>query len=89
MAKKKPSTPKRILNPFLLSLAAATGWAASQASYVFISFATFGAWLISALAVGLIVRAALAIIIPLLKLGSEFIQHLLNPDRINDRSDIK
>lgn len=88
MAKKKNTNSKKIFNPFLLSLAAAAGWAATHTSYGFSSFAMIGAWLISALAVGLFVRAVLALISPLLKLGYEIIQYLLRPDHINDRNDI-
>lgn len=88
MAKKKSNHSKKIFNPFLLSFAAATGWAASQATYVFSSFSMLATWLISALSIGLIVRAALAIVIPILNLGSEFAQSFFKPDHINDRSDI-
>lgn len=88
MAKRKSNSSKKIFNPFLLSLAAATGWAATHISYGFNSFAMIGAWLISAIAVGLIFRAVLALISPLVKLGYETIQCLLDPDHVNDRSDI-
>lgn len=88
MAKKKLARPKKIFNPFLVSLAAATGWAAAQSSYAFSSFSMVAAWLISALSIGLIVRAALAVIIPLLKLGAEFVQYLFNPEHTNDRGGV-
>lgn len=88
MAKKKQSNSSKIFNPFLLSLAAAAGWAATHTSYNFSSFSMIGAWLLSALAIGLFVRAILALISPILKLGFEVIQYTLSPDNINDRNDI-
>lgn len=65
MAKAKPRKPKKLFSPFLLSLAAMTGWAATHEPDSFTNFGMAGAWLLSAFAVGLLVCAALALLAPL------------------------
>ena len=73
MAKAKARKPKKLFSPFLLSLAAATGWAATHEPDSFTNFGMAGAWLLSALAVGLLVGAALALLAPLGGLCMEFL----------------
>ncbi len=71
MAKTKPAKPKKLFSSFLLSLAAMTGWAAMHEPDSFINPGMAGAWLLSAIAVGLLVRAALALAAPFGKLCME------------------
>ncbi|MDE2319917.1 MAG: hypothetical protein KGK02_09500 [Rhodospirillales bacterium] len=65
MAKAKPRKQKKLFSPFLVSLAAMTGWAATHEPGSFADFGMAGAWLLSAFAVGLLVCAALALLGPL------------------------
>ena len=65
MAKAKPGKTRKLFSPFLLSLAAMTGWAATHEPASFSNPGMAGAWLLAALAVGLLVRAALALLAPL------------------------
>ena len=86
MAKAKPRKPKKLFNPFLLSLAAMTGWAATHEPDSFTDFGMAGAWLLSALAVGLLVRAALALVAPLGGLGMQSLRLTSgNPGGSNQR----
>lgn len=88
MAKKKPSKrPKKVFRPFLLSLAAGAGWAAMHSPLHFSAPEEVGAWLISALAVALVVRAALALLSPIFGLLGDALWHTNNADRANDRND--
>lgn len=87
---KKPSKPvhqKNIFKPFLLSLAGATGWAALHIPDSFVSIGQVGAWLIYSLAVGLMVRAFLALLGPIFKLFGDIFRHTALPDNHNDRND--
>ena len=65
MAKAKSGKPKKLFSPFLLSLAAMTGWAATHEPDSFGNPGMVGAWLLAALAVGLLTRAVLALLAPL------------------------
>ncbi|WP_298222488.1 hypothetical protein [Acidocella sp.] len=86
MAKvKPPRKSKKLFSPLLLSLAATTGWAATNEPESFTNFAMAGAWLLSALAVGLLVRAALAFAAPLSGLGMETLRLALSDSRPNRR----
>ena len=87
MAKKKSARPKKFFSPLLLSLAGAAGWAAMHSPPSLSSQGEVGAWLISALAVGLFIRAVLAIISPIIKLFSDILQHLSGPSAADDRND--
>jgi hypothetical protein len=61
----KPAKPKKLLSPFMLTLAAMAGWAASHEPDVF-STASVGVWICGACTVALLTRAALALFTPLL-----------------------
>ena len=88
MAKKKPNKrPKKIFHPRLLSLAAGAGWAAAHSPTHFGAPEEVGAWLISALAVALLVRAALALLAPIFGLLGEALRQPGNADHANDRND--
>lgn len=87
MAKKKPAKPKKIFSPFLLSVAVAAGWAALHSPAHFNPPGEAAAWAVSALAVALVTRAALAIISPLIKLVSDILRHLAGPGGADDRND--
>jgi hypothetical protein len=65
----KPAKPNKILSPFMLTLAAMTGWAAAHEPDV-MSPATVGVWICSALTVALLTRAGLALFTPLLGIFS-------------------
>lgn len=78
MAKVKPRKPKKLFSPFLLSLAAMTGWAATHEPASFSNPGMAGAWLLSAFAIGLLVRAALALAAPLGGLGMESLRLAFN-----------
>ncbi len=71
MAKKKPAKPSGILHPFLLSLAAGTGWAALHEPADLTNPGLLGAWLLTALAIALLTRAGLALLAPLAGLLGE------------------
>ena len=88
MAQKKPDRSKRIFNPFLLSLAGGAGWAATNSPPDFNNPDVICAWLITSLAVGLLVRAALALLSPILRLIGDALQHVARPNQTNDRNDI-
>lgn len=87
MAKKKPVRAKKIFSPFLLSLAGAAGWAAMHTPPSMASQGELGAWLMSALAIGLVIRAALAILSPIIKLFSDMLQHITSPSVADDQND--
>lgn len=89
MAKKskKPDGPKNIFKPFLLSLAGATGWGALHSPANFGSVGQVGAWLIYSLAVGLLVRAFLALLGPIFKLCGEIFRHTVLSENSNDQND--
>lgn len=63
MAKSAKSTKR--LSPFMLTMAAMTGWAASHEPDIF-STASVGVWICGAFTVALLTRAALALFTPLL-----------------------
>lgn len=65
MAKSKKS--HSLINPFFLTLAAGAGWAAAHEP-AHLTLASGGVWVCSALTVGLLSRAALALLIPLLEI---------------------
>lgn len=71
MAKAKSGKTRKLFSPFLLSLAAMAAWAALHEPDSFGNPGMLGAWLLAALAVGLLVRAALALLAPLGTLGME------------------
>ena len=77
MAKAKSGKTKKLFNPFLLSIAAMTGWAATHEPESFSDPGAAGAWLLTALAVGLLMRAVLALLAPLGGLCVESLRLLL------------
>lgn len=77
MAKTKPAKTRKLFSPFLLSLAAMTGWAALHEPANFSNPGMVGAWALAALAVGLLVRASLALLSPLGGLCVETLRLLL------------
>ncbi|MBU6418108.1 MAG: hypothetical protein KGQ79_00070 [Proteobacteria bacterium] len=86
MAKVKSRKPKKLFSPFLLSLAAMTGWAATHEPASFSNSGMAGAWLLSAFAIGLLVRAVLALAAPLGGLGMESLRLAFNnPSGSNQR----
>ena len=87
MAKKKAVRSKKFFSPFLLSLAGAAGWAATHSPAGFTSPPVIGAWLISALAAGLAVRAVLALVSPILKLIGDLFRDAANPGSTHDGND--
>lgn len=74
MAKQKTTRSKKFFSPFLLSLAGAAGWGATHSPPTFNSPTVVAAWLISALSVGLSVRAILALVGPILKLSGDLLR---------------
>ncbi len=56
---------KALLSPFMLTLAAMTGWAAANEPGIFTP-ASVGVWICSACTVALLTRAALALFTPVL-----------------------
>lgn len=87
MAKKKLDHPKGMFRPFLLSLAGAAAWAATHTPARFNALDVVVAWLITALAVGLLIRAVLALLSPLFKLVGDILLHSVNPGSPNDQND--
>ncbi|MGE4481063.1 hypothetical protein [Acidocella sp.] len=77
MAKVKPGKPRKLFSPFLVSSAASAGWASLHEPATFTNPAVTGAWLLAALAAGLIVRATLALLMPLVGLCVESVRLLL------------
>jgi hypothetical protein len=61
----KAAKSRKILSPFMLTLAAMTGWAAGHEPDVFTP-GSLGVWLIGACTIALLTRAALALLSPLL-----------------------
>jgi hypothetical protein len=61
----KAAKSKKFLSPFILTMAAMTGWAASHEPDAF-STASVGVWICGACTVALLTRAALALFTPLL-----------------------
>lgn len=61
----KPAKRKTLLSPFMLTLAAMTGWAAAHEPGIFTP-ASVGVWVCGAFTVALLARAALALVSPLL-----------------------
>ncbi len=61
----KSGKPRQILNPFMLTLAVAAGWAALHEPQIF-TIASAGVWVCGAITMGLLARAALALFAPLL-----------------------
>ncbi len=61
----KSAKSKKLLSPFMLTLAAMAGWAAAHEPDVF-STASVGVWICGAFTVALLTRAALALFTPLL-----------------------
>lgn len=88
MAKQKSPRQKKFFSPFLLSLAGAAGWAATHSPGSLSSPSVIGAWVISALAIGLVVRAVLALVGPILKLGGDLFRHSSGTDGKNNRNDL-
>lgn len=86
MAKQKASHQKKFFSPFLLSLAGAAGWAATHSPSGFSSPSVIAAWVISALAVGLAVRAVLALVGPIFRLIGDLFRHAAAQDK-NSRND--
>ncbi len=87
MAKAKSGKPRKLFSPFLLSLAAMTGWAATHEPESFNNPGMAGAWLLAALAVGLLVRAGLALLAPLGGLCVESARMLLGNASFPSRGD--
>ena len=87
MAKAKSGKQKKIFSPFLVSLAALTGWAAVHEPANFTNPAIAGAWLLEALAVGLLVRATLAVLSPVIKLCGEIFQIITGKSRLHSHGD--
>lgn len=87
MAKKKTAPKKGVFSPFLLSLAGAAAWAATHTPARFNAVDVVAAWLITALAVGLLIRAFLALLGPVFKLIGDFLRHTVNPSSTNDQND--
>lgn len=87
MAKKKSEHKKGVFSPFLLSLAGAAAWAATHTPYHFNAIDVVVAWLITALAVGLLIRAFLALLSPVFKLIGEALRHAISPGSTNDQND--
>lgn len=77
MAKNATSQSKKLLSPRLLSLAACTAWAATNAPVGFGNLGLVVSWLITAVAVGLAAGALLALALPVLKLVGEAFLHWL------------
>lgn len=77
MAKAKSGKSRKLFSPFLLSLAAMTGWAATHEPEGLADPGTAGAWLLASFAVGLLVRALLAILAPFGKLCADSLRLLL------------
>lgn len=71
MAKPKRSKPKKFFSPFLLSFAAIAGWGAMHEPASLTNPAVAGAWALASLTIGLLVRAAIAILAPLAGLAVE------------------
>lgn len=86
MAKKTSGHPKKLFSPILLSLAAATTWAATNTPFSLSNLGLVASWLITALAVGLAACAVLALILPLLKLGGEAMLHWLHSTTSSDKN---
>lgn len=85
---KKPATPsKKLFSPFLLSIAAATAWAATNAPLGFSNIGALASWLITALAVGLAACAVMALALPLLKLVGEVFLRWLQTPRSSDKNE--
>jgi hypothetical protein len=61
----KPAKSKKLLSPFMLTLAAMTGWAAAHEPDPFTA-ASVGVWICGAVTVALLTRAGLALFTPLL-----------------------
>ena len=87
MAKRKIEQPKKFFNPFLLSLAAATSWAALHEPGHFDDLSMIGAWLISALSIGFLARAGLAMMPPLFKLLADILRYFIYQNSTDDKSD--
>lgn len=65
----KAAKSKKILSPFMLTLAAMAGWAAAHEPAAF-TLASVGVWLCGALTVALLASAGLALFTPLLGMCS-------------------
>ena len=74
----KSAKSKKLLSPFMLTLAAMTGWAASHEPDVF-STASVGVWICGAFTVALLTRAALALFTPLLGFLGVIFNRALKP----------
>jgi hypothetical protein len=61
----KAAKSKKLLSPFILTMAAMAGWAAAHEPDVF-TVASAGVWLCGAVTVALLTRAGLALATPLL-----------------------
>ena len=61
----KSAKTQKLLSPFMLTLAAMTGWAAAHEPDAFTT-ASAGVWVCGAFTVALLTRAALALFTPLL-----------------------
>lgn len=86
MAKKTAGQPKKLFSPLLLSLAAATAWAATNAPVSLSNLGLVASWLIAALAVGLAACAILALALPVLKLVGEATLHWLQTSTSTDKN---
>ena len=74
----KPAKSKKLISPFMLTLAAMTGWAAAHEPDVF-STASVGVWICGACTVALLTRAVLALFTPLLGFLSVVFARALKP----------
>lgn len=72
----KPAKKGKILSPLWLTLAAVCGWGASHVP-ASMDVDSAGSWALEALAVGILVRAVLAFLSPLLGLSEALIVRLI------------
>jgi hypothetical protein len=77
----KPAKRKALLSPFMLTLAAMTGWAAAHEPGIFTP-ASVGVWICGSFTVALLTRAALALFTPVLgMMGMIFSRAMKNMQR--------